>query len=78
MNCFICNVELQQEMILTKQDIIISGYYAIVIKNTNIAICSDCYRNWNRVLEFLISRFREQKHIDETICQKILEEREET
>jgi len=71
--CYICDVELKREMMLTAQDDLVFGLYAIVVRNMQIAICADCFRLWNKVLELLLSRFKEQKHIDETICKKILE-----
>ena len=71
--CAICDIELRQEMLMTVQDDIVLGFHAIVIKNVQLPICADCSRRWNKVLEFLISRFKEQKCIDEEICQKILE-----
>ena len=76
MKCFICDCELKQEMLLTARDDLTLGYYAVVVRNAQIAICSDCYRKWNKVLELLLSRFKEQKYIDEEICKKILEQDE--
>jgi hypothetical protein len=74
--CYICDSEIKQEMMLNAHDNLIMGFYAIVVRNTQIAICGDCFKLWNRVLELLLSRFKEQKRIDEEICRKILEENE--
>lgn len=77
MICFICDAELTQEMLITPNDCVILGFYAIIVKNIQSAVCPKCFKEWNKVLELLISRFKEQKYIDETICKKILEYKEE-
>jgi len=74
MNCYICHAELKKELILTANDMLVLGVYVIVIKNTQLGVCSECWRLWNKVMELLLSRFKEQKYIDEAICKKILEE----
>lgn len=75
--CYICNLDLKPEMQLTANDDLTMGFYAIVVRNTQIGICSDCFKKWNKALEFLLSRFKEQQHIDEEICKKILEYKNE-
>lgn len=74
--CYICDCELRPEMMLTANDNLIMGLYAIVVRNTQVAICYSCFKDWNKVLELLLSRFKEQKRIDEEICKKILEQNE--
>lgn len=73
MKCYICDDELEQELVLTSSDDLALSFYAIVIRNIQIGICYDCHVKWQRVLELLISRFKDQKSIDESLCKKILE-----
>lgn len=73
MTCYICGIELNLEPMLTAENELTMGHYLIIVKNTPLLICSDCFRLWNKVIELLISRFKEQKYIDETICKKIIE-----
>jgi len=75
--CYICDCEIEKEMMVTANDQIVLGVYAIVVRNMQLAICSVCFAQWNKILELLVSRFKEQKHIDEEICKKILEYKDE-
>jgi hypothetical protein len=77
MKCFICDAELKQEMIMTTNDDIVLGLHSIVLKGLQIAICPLCFSKWNKILNLLLIRFKEQKHIDEDICKKILEYKED-
>lgn len=76
MICFICDTEIKQEMLLTINDNLVLGFYAIVVRNMQLAICPKCYKDWNRILELLLSRFKEQKYIDENIGKRIVEYQE--
>lgn len=70
--CYICEHGVEEVMFLSERNFPTSGYYGIVIKGHHFTVCPECFANWNKVLEFLVTRFKEQKYIDETICKMIL------
>lgn len=74
MNCSICYKEIDKELIYTLTDTISLGYFSIVLKNRNFAICLDCFSSWNKLLELLFQIFREKKKIDDEVIKKLLNE----
>ena len=77
MKCYICDAHVEQELMVTVHDNMILGFHAVVIRNTQIVICGHCSTLWSKVLELLLMRFKEQKNIDEDICKKIVEHKEQ-
>ncbi len=73
MICYICDSKLEQEMILTATDDLTLGFYTVVIKSVQFGVCSSCYKDWDRILQLLLIRFKENKKIDGGICKKIME-----
>lgn len=73
MICYICDSELEPTMIYTASDDLVLGFHAVVIKNVQFGVCSSCYKDWDRILQLLLLRFKEQKKIDNEICKRILE-----
>lgn len=71
--CYICDCIVTKELMITSNDDIVMGLFAIMLRNAQAVVCSQCFSQWNKMLELLLSRFKEQHYIDEDICKKILE-----
>ena len=73
MDCNICDSKFEKQLIILTNDDLVFGFYSIVIIGVQIPVCASCFERWDKILQFLVSRFKEQKYIDEEICKKIIE-----